>query len=82
MVGGVFAGSALWWLILCGGAFLLRHHFDFRKLAAINKATGVFVMAVGVLYLFILHPGADEATPIQRLVPHNLKAQTPSPPAK
>jgi threonine/homoserine/homoserine lactone efflux protein len=79
LVGGVLAGSGLWWLILCGGAYLLRHHFDFRKLAAINKATGVFVIAVGVLYLFILKPGADEATPIQRLVPHNLQAKTPSP---
>ncbi len=82
LVGGVLAGSGLWWLILCGGSYLLRHHFDFRKLAAINKATGVFVIAVGVLYLFILHPGADEATPIQRLVPHKLKAQTPSAPGK
>jgi len=79
LVGGVFAGSALWWLILSGGSFLLRHHFDFRKLAAINKATGVFVIAVGVLYLFVLKPGADEATPIQRLVPHELQAKTPSP---
>lgn len=79
LVGGVFAGSALWWLILSGASFLLRHHFDFRKLAAINKATGVFVIAVGVLYLFVLKPGADEATPIQRLVPHELKAKTPSP---
>jgi len=79
LVGGVFAGSALWWLILSGASFLLRHHFDFRKLAAINKATGVFVIAVGVLYLFVLKPGADEATPIQRLVPHELQAKTPSP---
>jgi hypothetical protein len=37
------------------------------------------VIAVGVLYLFVLKPGADEATPIQRLVPHNLQAKTPSP---
>ncbi|HEY1252383.1 MAG TPA: LysE family transporter [Thermoanaerobaculia bacterium] len=79
LVGGVFAGSALWWLILCGLAYLVRNHFDFRKLGTINRATGVFVIAVGVLYLFVLHPGADEATPIQRLVPHELKAKTPSP---
>jgi threonine/homoserine/homoserine lactone efflux protein len=78
LVGGVFAGSALWWLILSSASFLLRNHFDFRKLSAINKATGVFVIAVGVLYLFVLKPGADEATPIQRLVPHELKARTPT----
>ncbi len=79
LVGGVFVGSALWWLILSSASFLLRNHFDFRKLAVINKATGVFVIAVGVLYLFVLKPGADEATPIQRLVPHKLQATTPSP---
>jgi threonine/homoserine/homoserine lactone efflux protein len=81
LVGGVFAGSALWWLILCGASYLVRNHFDFRKLTTINRATGVFVILVGIVYLFILHPNADEATPIQRLVPHELQARTPSPAA-
>ena len=53
LVGGVLLGSALWWLILCGGAHALRRHFDFRKLTTMNKATGVFVMGVGVVYIFL-----------------------------
>ena len=82
LVGGVFAGSALWWLILVGASWLVRNHFDFRKLTTINRATGVFVILVGIVYLFILHPKADEATPIQRLVPETLQARTPSPAAR
>jgi len=53
LVGGVLLGSELWWLILCGGAHALRHHFDFRKLTTMNKATGIFVVGVGVVYLFL-----------------------------
>ena len=53
LVGGVFLGSALWWLILCGGAHALRRHCDHRKLSAINRGTGVFVIGVGLVYLFL-----------------------------
>ncbi len=77
LVGGVFLGSAIWWLILCGGAYLVRHHFDFRKLTTINRATGVFVIAVGLIYL-MLHTAADNPTPIRRLIPRRLRAPTPA----
>jgi threonine/homoserine/homoserine lactone efflux protein len=77
LVGGVFVGSALWWLILCGGAYLVRHHFDFRKLTTINRATGVFVIVVGLLYL-LLPTTPDNPTPIQNLVPKRLQAKTPT----
>jgi len=53
LVGGVFLGSQLWWSILCGGAHALRHHFDYRKLASINRGTGVFVIGVGLVYLLL-----------------------------
>jgi len=53
LVGGVFLGSQLWWTILVGGAHALRRHFDYRKLITINRATGIFVMGVGVFYLFL-----------------------------
>jgi threonine/homoserine/homoserine lactone efflux protein len=76
LVGGVFLGSALWWLILCGGAYLVRHHFDFRKLTTINRATGVFVIAVGLVYLF-LPTTPENPTPIRNLVPKRLQAKTP-----
>jgi threonine/homoserine/homoserine lactone efflux protein len=80
LVGGVFVGSGIWWLILCGGAHALRRHFDFRKLTTINRATGVFVIGVGIVYMF-LQTSADSPTPIRRLVPKQLMSLTPSPPA-
>src|SRR5512135_2046158 len=60
LVGGVLLGSQLWWTILCGGAHALRRHFDYRKLITINKATGIFVIGVGVVYLFL---GAEKREP-------------------
>jgi len=60
LVGGVLLGSQLWWTILCGGAHALRRHFDYRKLITINKATGIFVIGVGVVYLFL---GAEKKEP-------------------
>jgi threonine/homoserine/homoserine lactone efflux protein len=53
LVGGVFLGSALWWLILCGIAHALRYHFDYKKLVIANRATGIFVIGVGTLYLLL-----------------------------
>jgi hypothetical protein len=53
LVGGVLLGSELWWVILCGGAHALRRHFDFHKLTTMNRATGIFVMGVGVVYIFL-----------------------------
>ena len=40
--------------------FVLRRHFDFRKLTTMNKATGVFVMGVGVVYIFLGSESARE----------------------
>ena len=76
LVGGVFLGSALWWIILCGGAHLLRRHFDFRKLVTINRATGVFVIAVGVVYVVL--QGTTEHAPSMIPVPKKLRAATPT----
>jgi threonine/homoserine/homoserine lactone efflux protein len=76
LVGGVFLGSALWWIILCGGAHLLRRHFDFRKLVTINRATGVFVIAVGVVYVIL--QGTTERAPTMIPVPKRLRAATPT----
>ncbi|MFY9550945.1 MAG: LysE family transporter [Thermoanaerobaculia bacterium] len=75
LVGGVFLGSAAWWTILCSGAHALRHHFDFRKLAVVNRATGVFVIAVGLVYL-LLQGTAERAPTIP--VPRRLRAPTPT----
>jgi threonine/homoserine/homoserine lactone efflux protein len=53
LVAGVFFGSMLWWAILCFGAHALRRHFDYRKLALINRGTGLFVIGVGLVYLLL-----------------------------
>jgi threonine/homoserine/homoserine lactone efflux protein len=73
LVGGVFLGSAVWWVILCAGAFALRRHFDFRKLVMVNRATGVFVIAVGLVYLFV-NMSKEPTIPI----PERLRARTPT----
>jgi threonine/homoserine/homoserine lactone efflux protein len=66
LVAGVFAGSALWWTILTGLAHAVRHHFDFRKLAVVNRATGIFVICVGIVYL-LLRPTTEPPKPLQRI---------------
>ena len=73
LVGGVFVGSAAWWVILCAGAFALRRHFDFKKLVLVNRATGVFVIAVGLVYLFV-NMSKEPTIPI----PERLRARTPT----
>src|SRR5262245_38835359 len=75
LVGGVFAGSAAWWIILCAGAFALRRHFDFKRLVFVNRATGVFVIAVGLVYLFV-NMSKEPTIPIP--VPERLRAHTPT----
>ena len=66
LVAGVFAGSALWWTILTGLAHAVRHHFDFRKLTVVNRATGIFVIAVGVVYL-LLRPSTETPKPLEHI---------------
>jgi threonine/homoserine/homoserine lactone efflux protein len=73
LVGGVFVGSAAWWIILCAGAFALRRHFDFKRLVLVNRATGVFVIAVGLVYLFV-NMSKEPTIPI----PERLRAHTPT----
>jgi len=69
LVGGVFSGSALWWTILCALAHAVRHHFDFRKLTVVNRATGVFVIAVGIVYLLLRStPAPPKMERIERLI--------------
>ena len=69
LVGGVFSGSALWWTILCALAHAVRHHFDFRKLTVVNRATGVFVIAVGIVYLLLrTTPEPPKMERIERLI--------------
>ena len=44
---GVFAGSALWWTILCNGVGLLRAAFSDAYLRIVHKASGFVMLAFG-----------------------------------
>ena len=48
LVAGVFAGSALWWLILSTTASLARTRMTPERLRWVNRASGVIIAAFGV----------------------------------
>jgi threonine/homoserine/homoserine lactone efflux protein len=48
MVIGVFMGSGAWWLILSGATSILHHKIDERKLAWVNKISGLVILTFGV----------------------------------
>jgi threonine/homoserine/homoserine lactone efflux protein len=49
---GVFAGSALWWCILTSGVNLLRRKVTLSWLRWINRGSGAFLIAFGIVALF------------------------------
>lgn len=54
LVLGVFAGSALWWLLLSGGVSLFRSQFTAGGLRWVNRVSGIVITAFGVLALLSL----------------------------
>mgnify|MGYP000846048428 FL=1 len=48
LVGGVFCGSALWWLTLSTGVGLFRRFFTPERLVWVNRISGVVILAFGV----------------------------------
>jgi threonine/homoserine/homoserine lactone efflux protein len=48
LVLGIFAGSAAWWLILCGSVGLLRSRVKPGWLLAVNRASGAVLFGFGV----------------------------------
>jgi threonine/homoserine/homoserine lactone efflux protein len=54
LVLGVFAGSALWWLLLSGGVSLLRARFDARAMRWVNRLSGLVIAAFGFAALVSL----------------------------
>ncbi len=48
-VAAVFAGSALWWLLLAGGVGLFRSRISPRALGWVNTASGVMLAGFGVV---------------------------------
>jgi threonine/homoserine/homoserine lactone efflux protein len=49
---GVFAGSALWWLLLSGGVSLFRAKFTPRALVWVNRISGLVVLGFGMTALW------------------------------
>ena len=50
-VAGFIAGSALWWIILCGLVGSLRARLTERNLTLINRASGLFIAGVGAVMI-------------------------------
>lgn len=51
LVLGVFAGSALWWLLLSGGVGLFRARFTPRSLLWVNRVSGAVIIGFGLFAL-------------------------------
>ena len=51
MVGGVFSGSLLWWILLSGAVGLFRSRFNQRKLSVVNVAAGIIICIFGLISL-------------------------------
>ncbi len=52
LVIGVFTGSALWWLTLSGITGLIRHKFNTRHLAWVNRVSGVVILGFAVYIIW------------------------------
>jgi threonine/homoserine/homoserine lactone efflux protein len=48
---GVFAGSALWWLILCSLSSLFRTKLNDARMQLINRISGILIMIFGLIVL-------------------------------
>jgi threonine/homoserine/homoserine lactone efflux protein len=51
VVGGVFLGSAVWWVVLSGAVSLLRKRFTPRWLVWINRCSGIAIILFGIFAL-------------------------------
>jgi len=51
LVGGVFLGSAAWWLALSGGVGLIRHRLGPGRLRWLNRVSGVALIGFGLYAL-------------------------------
>lgn len=54
VVGGVFVGSALWWLTLSGGVGFLRHKFTSGAMIWVNRLSGIIIAGFGLVALLSL----------------------------
>jgi threonine/homoserine/homoserine lactone efflux protein len=54
MVGGVFFGSLLWWILLSGAVGCFRSRFNQRWLVAVNRISGITICIFGLISLATL----------------------------
>jgi threonine/homoserine/homoserine lactone efflux protein len=47
MVGGVFLGSALWWLVLSTGASMFQSRLSATWMQSVNRLSGAIIFAFG-----------------------------------
>jgi threonine/homoserine/homoserine lactone efflux protein len=48
LVGGVFTGSAIWWLLLSSGTAFFRSRLDAERLQIVNRISGGILVAFGI----------------------------------
>ncbi len=56
-VGGVFFGSVLWWILLCGSVGTVRARISERNLRLINRVSGILISCFGAGILLLLISG-------------------------
>jgi threonine/homoserine/homoserine lactone efflux protein len=49
LVLGVFSGSVAWWLFLSSAVSVFRNGFDSRRMQWVNRASGIIMLAFGVV---------------------------------
>lgn len=54
LTGGVFLGSALWWVLLSGGLFTFRAGFSHAGLRWVHRVSGTIIAGCGVIILLSL----------------------------
>lgn len=47
LTGGIFCGSAAWWVVLCGGTYLVRRHTTDNGITWVNRFTAVLILLLG-----------------------------------
>jgi len=52
LVGGVFLGSALWWLVLSAGVSLFRSRFTRSVMRRVNHLAGAVIVGFGLLAIW------------------------------
>ncbi len=53
-VGGVFIGSSVWWIVLCGSVGTMRSRISEQNLRLINRISGILISFFGAGMLILL----------------------------